>query len=277
MANTVALKQITALQHHRLDGSVGPSSSEVFQVCVAPVMGCVVWPMFQARCWARCAPLRHARLARTHPTPATLADAPGLQRLRQHRLKYSMYDQACARAQTAPWGTALTVCSTMNGRGDAPLPVCPDHAGPGASTCQVLQTETQEAVAGSRPAALLPACPTSSETGVVSVAISVNRRVDWGESLAVVGQDTSLGSWQPGQSLPLAWSEGDVWSAVVGLPPGVHEFKVGLCWGHGAVVFSPITTVQPSWCMAWHASSSASLARHLQLPQQQQMPGAVRC
>lgn len=63
---------------------------------------------------------------------------------------------------------------------------------------------------------------------MVRVAISVSRRVDWGESVAVVGQDTVLGSWQPCQSLPLSWSEGDVWSAVVGLPPGVHEFKVNI-------------------------------------------------
>jgi len=60
----------------------------------------------------------------------------------------------------------------------------------------------------------------------VRVAIVVNRRVAWGERIAVVGQDEQLGCWQPRDSLPLAWSEGDVWRAEVGLSPGVHEFKV---------------------------------------------------
>lgn len=101
--------------------------------------------------------------------------------------------------------------------------VCAGHGT--TSVCQVLLTEAQEASAATCPAA--PDSPPTSSGEVVRVAISVSRRVDWGESVAVVGQDTVLGSWQPIQSLPLTWSEGDVWSAVVGLPPGVHEFKVG--------------------------------------------------
>lgn len=49
-----------------------------------------------------------------------------------------------------------------------------------------------------------------------------------------------LGGWglnpfhcsHPMQGLPLEWSEGDVWTASVDLPPSSVEFKVG-GWGPG--------------------------------------------
>lgn len=56
----------------------------------------------------------------------------------------------------------------------------------------------------------------------------MTRRVGWGERIAVVGDNNALGAWQPGNSLPLLWREGDVWSAEVSLTPGVHEFKVSV-------------------------------------------------
>lgn len=58
------------------------------------------------------------------------------------------------------------------------------------------------------------------------MSIAVSHSVGWGDRIAVVGQDQVLGSWQPGQSVALSWSEGDIWRAEVVLPPGVHEFKV---------------------------------------------------
>jgi hypothetical protein len=96
--------------------------------------------------------------------------------------------------------------------------LCTVCTGPDSSLCKVLLTEAQEAVTAARAP--------DSTCNEVRVAILVNHRVGWGERIAVVGQDKVLGSWQPGESLPLSWSEGEVWRAEVGLPPGVHEFKV---------------------------------------------------
>lgn len=98
--------------------------------------------------------------------------------------------------------------------------LCAACTGPDSSLCKVLLTEAQEAVTAARSAA------PDSTSNEVRVAILVNHRVGWGERIAVIGQDKVLGSWQPGESLSLSWSEGDVWRAEVGLPPGVHEFKV---------------------------------------------------
>jgi hypothetical protein len=93
----------------------------------------------------------------------------------------------------------------------------------------------------------------------VRVSILVNHSVAFGDRLAVVGQDKVLGSWQPGDSLPLAWSEGDVWRAEVSLLPGVHEFKVGL---------------RPGCALFCHDGSDgpdAASILHLSMPHQQQL------
>lgn len=87
------------------------------------------------------------------------------------------------------------------------------------STAKALLTEV------SAPAAAAQPNSTTTE-GVVRVSIAVSHSVRWGDRIAVIGQDQVLGSWQPGQSLALSWSEGDIWTAEVVLPPGVHEFKV---------------------------------------------------
>jgi hypothetical protein len=104
--------------------------------------------------------------------------------------------------------------------------LCIVCTGPDSSLCKVLLSEARQAVTARS------AAPDSS-SNEVRVAILVNHRVGWGERIAITGQDKVLGSWQPGESLPLSWSEGDVWRAEVGLPPGVHEFKVSSVTGGG--------------------------------------------
>jgi ABC-type uncharacterized transport system auxiliary subunit len=89
------------------------------------------------------------------------------------------------------------------------------------STSKALLTEASAPAAAGQPNSI-----TITPEEVVRVSIAVSHSVGWGDRLAVVGQDQVLGSWQPGQSVALSWSEGDIWRAEVVLPPGVHEFKV---------------------------------------------------
>lgn len=109
----------------------------------------------------------------------------------------------------------------------------------GSSLAQVLSdspstpsTCTAAAAAACAPtqqeSTILSAGGSAQQSGAsaVRVAIQVNRRVDWGDRIAVVGEPQALGAWQAGQGLDLVWSQGDVWRAEVGLQPGVHEFKV---------------------------------------------------
>jgi hypothetical protein len=49
----------------------------------------------------------------------------------------------------------------------------------------------------------------------------IHRRVNFGESLAVVGGSPVLGDWDPTKAVTLEWSEGDMWlSPALKLPDG---------------------------------------------------------
>lgn len=66
--------------------------------------------------------------------------------------------------------------------------------------------------------------PTSEK---VKVSFKVPHHVEFGENICVVGAHDTLGSWDVGSSVPLNWSEGDVWTAQLELPldTGAVEYK----------------------------------------------------
>ncbi|KAF8062670.1 IFT46 [Scenedesmus sp. PABB004] len=88
----------------------------------------------------------------------------------------------------------------------------------GAASLRASAPETTDA-----PAAGPATAPDGSAR--VQVTILLERRVAFGESLAVVGSGGPLGAWSPAGGLRLTWGEGDVWRGQVALAPGVHEFK----------------------------------------------------
>ena len=53
----------------------------------------------------------------------------------------------------------------------------------------------------------------------VQLRVPVNG-VEWGESVAVVGSDPRLGTWNVGQAVSMQWTEGHVWVCDVELPAG---------------------------------------------------------
>jgi hypothetical protein len=58
------------------------------------------------------------------------------------------------------------------------------------------------------------------------VKIATHYHVGFGDCLKVVGSCDEFGAWNADQAPLMKWGEGDVWSLVVPLPPGDHEFKV---------------------------------------------------
>ena len=60
----------------------------------------------------------------------------------------------------------------------------------------------------------------------VKVRFWLQFRVEYGQSLVVVGGSPELGAWILADGLPLTWSESDMWNASVDLPAGtVTEYK----------------------------------------------------
>eukprot|EP00879_Flechtneria_rotunda_P007945 GHRR01008324.1.p1 GENE.GHRR01008324.1~~GHRR01008324.1.p1 ORF type:complete len:360 (+),score=131.26 GHRR01008324.1:192-1271(+) len=58
------------------------------------------------------------------------------------------------------------------------------------------------------------------------VAFQLPHHVDYGQDMCLVGDTEELGSWDVNQCIPMAWHEGDVWTAKAELPVGVHlEYK----------------------------------------------------
>lgn len=60
---------------------------------------------------------------------------------------------------------------------------------------------------------------------VADVTFEVVRHVEYGQTVTLVGNVDSLGNWDPEASVPMLWSEGDVWTAQLALPLGSLEFK----------------------------------------------------
>lgn len=53
---------------------------------------------------------------------------------------------------------------------------------------------------------------------LAAVTFEVQRHVDFGDRLCIVGDAEALGSWDPGNGVAMEWREGDVWTAEVELP-----------------------------------------------------------
>ncbi|GIL64105.1 hypothetical protein Vafri_18076 [Volvox africanus] len=61
----------------------------------------------------------------------------------------------------------------------------------------------------------------------VPVTISMMCKVEYGESLRIVGNQPFLGSWDPSKGAEMSWSDGNVWKAATLVPVGVEvDFKV---------------------------------------------------
>lgn len=56
----------------------------------------------------------------------------------------------------------------------------------------------------------------SSSGKVNKVLFTIPWSVHFGESLSVSGEGSELGCWDPDESLPLKWNEGNLWAA--GIP-----------------------------------------------------------
>lgn len=75
------------------------------------------------------------------------------------------------------------------------------------------------------------------------VKFATKFKAQFGTFLKVVGGPDQLGAWEIEGAPPLQWSEGDVWSITLLLPPGKHEFKVRACI-HGVLRRSNLPACQ---------------------------------
>jgi hypothetical protein len=61
---------------------------------------------------------------------------------------------------------------------------------------------------------------------VVPCVFKLGRHCNFGEHWAVVGNAEELGNWNPDHAVPMTWTPGDIWVAVVHLPKGMAvEYK----------------------------------------------------
>jgi len=63
----------------------------------------------------------------------------------------------------------------------------------------------------------------TNSTGAAKVKFSVTQHVEFGQQVEVTGETETLGLWE--QSVPLTWTEGDVWTGECELAPGAVEYK----------------------------------------------------
>ncbi|RDX63610.1 hypothetical protein CR513_57939, partial [Mucuna pruriens] len=77
------------------------------------------------------------------------------------------------------------------------------------------------------------------EPKVVNVTFQLHRICNYGEQYLVVGSDALFGSWDPAKAIPMAWSEGHVWTVSMGVPAGKFQFKYILKRKGGEIVWQP--------------------------------------
>ena len=83
----------------------------------------------------------------------------------------------------------------------------------------------------------------SGELLLSSVKFSVPVRVDFGETVKVVGNHPALGSWDTGNGVELEWNDGHVWEKQVHITPGEYEFKVfSLCTSFSEITASSVSS-----------------------------------
>jgi hypothetical protein len=54
----------------------------------------------------------------------------------------------------------------------------------------------------------------------VEVTFKLEKHVEYGSRLCLIGADDKLGCWEPEKSVSLDWSDGDVWTVACRLPVG---------------------------------------------------------
>lgn len=59
----------------------------------------------------------------------------------------------------------------------------------------------------------IPAC-----CAVLCCVLHICRAVEWGQEVALVGGVDTLGAWDVEKSIPMAWNDGDMWTAEAELP-----------------------------------------------------------
>lgn len=60
---------------------------------------------------------------------------------------------------------------------------------------------------------------------LVKVKFTIPHHVEYGQSICILGGVDELGEWDVKRSPCLTWSEGDVWSGIVEIPPCPVEYK----------------------------------------------------
>jgi hypothetical protein len=78
---------------------------------------------------------------------------------------------------------------------------------------------TEDSVTPSSAAAAAPAADDHGHQ-VQRVHFATQLRLEFGQSVAVLGSCSSLGDWQAGSAVRLQWSEGHKWSGTADLPAG---------------------------------------------------------
>jgi len=54
------------------------------------------------------------------------------------------------------------------------------------------------------------------------VEFNVPHHVEFGQEICLVGETEGLGKWEVEQCIPMAWTDGDVWTAKADVPAGSH-------------------------------------------------------
>eukprot|EP00879_Flechtneria_rotunda_P021051 GHRR01022177.1.p1 GENE.GHRR01022177.1~~GHRR01022177.1.p1 ORF type:complete len:249 (+),score=82.46 GHRR01022177.1:163-909(+) len=67
--------------------------------------------------------------------------------------------------------------------------------------------------------------------------VTAHYRVNFGDTLKVIGSSNELGAWDVATAPGMTWGEGDVWWLVVPVAEGDHEFKVIVQKANGEVVW----------------------------------------
>ncbi|BAT97219.1 hypothetical protein VIGAN_09060300 [Vigna angularis var. angularis] len=80
----------------------------------------------------------------------------------------------------------------------------------------------------------------TNESKFVRVAFQLQKNCDFGEQFLIVGDDPTLGSWDPLQALPMTWSEGHIWTAEKDMLVGKSiQFKFILKGKEGDIIWQP--------------------------------------
>ncbi|KAK9159047.1 hypothetical protein Scep_005621 [Stephania cephalantha] len=72
------------------------------------------------------------------------------------------------------------------------------------------------------------------------VRFKLYKECQFGEQFFMVGDDASLGVWDPENAIPLEWSDGHIWTAELDIPTGKSiQFKFILKGATGEIVWQP--------------------------------------